>query len=170
VLVNNAGYGYRSAVKEADHAGRSLTQSATPIGDYAATAGKRRKESDTMHGTQPGDPARRRKVIIAVAESAEPPALLVLGKDAFDAFGAVAQAERADLDRWRRTSASALRSRTKGPVPPRRMPPIVKHRILCATSIIKIGSRLNQRCPRITTDSVLPRFREICSSPAEILA
>src|SRR4029453_6271902 len=40
-----------------DFAGRSLTQSSTVIDDYADTAGKRRKEHDTMHGTQPGDPA-----------------------------------------------------------------------------------------------------------------
>ena len=89
-----------------DFAGRSLTQSATPIGDYAETAGKRRKESDTMHGTQPGDPAKAAEAIVAVAESPEPPALLVLGQDAFDAFGWVAQAERADLDRWRDLSLS----------------------------------------------------------------
>jgi short-subunit dehydrogenase len=89
-----------------DFAGRSLTQSATPIGDYAETAGKRRKEHDTMHGTQPGDPAKAAEAIVAVVESAEPPSLLVLGKDAFDAFGMVAQAERADLDRWRDLSLS----------------------------------------------------------------
>ena len=41
-----------------DFAGRSLQQSATVIADYADTAGKRRKENDTAHGTQPGDPAR----------------------------------------------------------------------------------------------------------------
>ena len=41
-----------------DFAGRSLTQAATPIADYADTAGKRRKEHDTVHGTQPGDPAK----------------------------------------------------------------------------------------------------------------
>jgi NAD(P)-dependent dehydrogenase (short-subunit alcohol dehydrogenase family) len=89
-----------------DFAGRSLTQSATPIGDYAETAGRRRKEHDTMHGTQPGDPAKAAEAIVTVAESAEPPALLVLGQDAFDAFGWVAQSERADLDRWRDLSLS----------------------------------------------------------------
>lgn len=41
-----------------DFAGRSLTQSSTVIEDYVETAGKRRKEVDTVHGTQPGD--RRR--------------------------------------------------------------------------------------------------------------
>ncbi|KQR65513.1 short-chain dehydrogenase [Arthrobacter sp. Leaf337] len=84
-----------------DFAGRSLTQSATAIADYAETAGKRRKENDTVHGTQPGDPAKAAEAILAIAESATPPSLLVLGQDAFNAFGAVAQAERAELDEWR---------------------------------------------------------------------
>jgi len=39
-----------------DFAGRSLTQSAANIDDYADTAGKRRKERDTVHGTQACDP------------------------------------------------------------------------------------------------------------------
>src|SRR5690349_12067758 len=37
-----------------DFAGRSLTQSAAPIADYAQTAGRRRIENDSAHGTQPG--------------------------------------------------------------------------------------------------------------------
>lgn len=87
-----------------DFAGRSLTQSAAPIADYAETAGKRRKEHDTVHGTQPGDPAKAAEAIIAVAESPNPPSLLVLGEDAYGAFGAVADAQRAELDQWREVS------------------------------------------------------------------
>src|ERR1700752_4642843 len=52
-----------------DFAGRSLTQSARVIDDYAATAGQRRKENDTMDGNQAGDPARARAAIIAAVES-----------------------------------------------------------------------------------------------------
>jgi len=89
-----------------DFAGRSLTQSATPIGDYADTAGKRRKEHDTAHGTQPGDPDKAARAIIAVVESANPPGLLVLGTDAFGAFGMVADAQRAELDEWQELSTS----------------------------------------------------------------
>ena len=65
-----------------DFAGRSLQQSATVIADYAETAGKRRKEVDTAHGTQPGDPARAAQAIITAVEADEPPALLMLGPDA----------------------------------------------------------------------------------------
>ncbi|MCU1548758.1 MAG: family NAD(P)-dependent oxidoreductase [Arthrobacter sp.] len=89
-----------------DFAGRSLTQSATAIEDYAETAGKRRKENDTVHGTQPGDPAKAAEAILAVAESANPPSLAVLGKDAFHAFAAVADSERTELDQWRDLSLS----------------------------------------------------------------
>jgi NAD(P)-dependent dehydrogenase (short-subunit alcohol dehydrogenase family) len=89
-----------------DFAGRSLTQSATAIEDYAETAGKRRKENDTVHGTQPGDPAKAAEAIVAIAESKNPPSLLVLGADAFNAFGAVAESERAELDQWRDLSLS----------------------------------------------------------------
>jgi NAD(P)-dependent dehydrogenase (short-subunit alcohol dehydrogenase family) len=89
-----------------DFAGRSLTQSATAIRDYAETAGKRRKENDTVHGTQPGDPGKAAEAIIAVVESPNPPSLLVLGQDAYGAFAAVADAQRAELDQWRELSLS----------------------------------------------------------------
>ena len=89
-----------------DFAGRSLTQSATAIGDYADTAGKRRKEVDTAHGNQPGDPDKAAKAILAVVDSPNPPGLLVLGTDAFGAFGKVADAQRAELDQWQELSTS----------------------------------------------------------------
>jgi NAD(P)-dependent dehydrogenase (short-subunit alcohol dehydrogenase family) len=69
-----------------DFAGRSLSQSATVIGDYAGTAGKRRKEHDRVHGTQQGDPARAAQALITAVESSDPPGLLLLGQDALDAY------------------------------------------------------------------------------------
>src|SRR4030095_10129678 len=75
-----------------DFAGRSLTQSSTVIEDYADTAGKRRKERDTVHGTQPGDPAKAAKAIIAAVESDEPPAFLLLGNDALNIYRRLAEA------------------------------------------------------------------------------
>lgn len=89
-----------------DFAGRSLTQSAHPIADYADTAGKRRKENDTAHGTQAGDPAKAATALIDVVESRKAPGLLVLGDDAFEGFGAAIDALRADLDAWESTSRS----------------------------------------------------------------
>ena len=89
-----------------DFAGRSLTQSAEAIDDYAQTAGKRRKENDTVHGTQQGDPDRAAPVIINAVEAAETPGFLLLGEDAAKAFDAVAEAQRAEVDRWRELTVS----------------------------------------------------------------
>ncbi|HWT24061.1 MAG TPA: oxidoreductase [Solirubrobacteraceae bacterium] len=87
-----------------DFSGRSLQQSAEPIADYADTAGRRRKEHDTTHGTQPGDPAKAAEAIIEAVEAPEPPSLLLLGQDAVDAFRGVLDAHRAEIDAWERTS------------------------------------------------------------------
>lgn len=65
-----------------DFAGRSLTQSATAIADYSETAGRRRKENDHSHGTQPGDPAKAAKVIIDIVDRDQLPFRLLLGPDA----------------------------------------------------------------------------------------
>lgn len=89
-----------------DFAGRSLTQSAEAIDDYAQTAGKRRKENDTVHGTQQGDPDRAAQAIINAVEASETPGFLLLGEDAAKAFDAVAEAQRAEVDRWRELTVS----------------------------------------------------------------
>jgi len=89
-----------------DFSGRSLMQSATPIGDYAQTAGLRRKENDTVHGTQPGDPARAARAIIEVVAAPRPPSLLLLGRDALATATAVLDARRAEVEEWREISAS----------------------------------------------------------------
>ena len=89
-----------------DFAGRSLTQARTPIADYADTAGKRRKEVDTAHGTQPGDPAKAAEAIVAAVESTAPPALLLLGEDALTGYRAVLDAQRDEADAWEATSLS----------------------------------------------------------------
>ena len=89
-----------------DFAGRSLTQSAEPIADYAETAGKRRKEHDTVHGTQAGDPAKAAAAIIQAVEAEEVPGMLVLGNDASDRFRASLDALRTEVDAWEELSRS----------------------------------------------------------------
>lgn len=89
-----------------DFAGRSLIQSATVIDDYAATAGQRRKENDTMHGNQPGDPAKAGNAIIAAVESPEPPAFLLLGPDALAAYRYKADARAAEISQWEELTSS----------------------------------------------------------------
>jgi NAD(P)-dependent dehydrogenase (short-subunit alcohol dehydrogenase family) len=83
-----------------DFAGRSLTQSSTVIDDYADTAGKRRKEHDTAHGTQPGDPVKAAKAIIAAVEADEPPAFLLLGNDALSTYRRLAAARLQTIEAW----------------------------------------------------------------------
>jgi NAD(P)-dependent dehydrogenase (short-subunit alcohol dehydrogenase family) len=89
-----------------DFAGRSLTQSAEAIADYAETAGKRRKENDTIHGTQPGDPARAAAALIEVVASGKAPGLLVLGSDALAGFRSVTDGLRTEVDAWEHVSTS----------------------------------------------------------------
>jgi NAD(P)-dependent dehydrogenase (short-subunit alcohol dehydrogenase family) len=89
-----------------DFAGRSLAQSANVIDDYAATAGQRRKEHDTMHGNQPGDPAKAGAAIIAAVESAEPPAFLLLGADALAAYRYVADRRAQEIAKWEELTAN----------------------------------------------------------------
>ena len=89
-----------------DFAGRSLAQSATVIDDYAATAGQRRKEHDTMHGNQPGDPAKAGAAIMAAVESAEPPAFLLLGTDALALYRYVADGRTKEIANWERLTTS----------------------------------------------------------------
>lgn len=87
-----------------DFAGRSLMQAAEPIADYADTAGKRRKEHDTAHGTQAGDPAKAAAALIKAVESDEPPFMLLLGNDASDGFRAALDALRSEVDAWESVS------------------------------------------------------------------
>ena len=76
------------------------------IDDYAETAGKRRKERDTTHGTQPGDPVRAGRAILTAVESAEPPAMLMLGSDALTSYRQVLGAALAETDEWQELSVS----------------------------------------------------------------
>ncbi len=89
-----------------DFAGRSLTQSSTVIDDYADTAGKRRKEHDTAHGHQPGDPAKAAQAIITAVESTNPPAFLLLGTDALTNYRRIAQARLDSIGDWEEVSTS----------------------------------------------------------------
>jgi NAD(P)-dependent dehydrogenase (short-subunit alcohol dehydrogenase family) len=88
-----------------DFAGRSLVQSATVIDDYAATAGQRRKENDTMDGNQAGDPAKAGAAIIEAVESSEPPGFLLLGPDALAYYRYLADARAAEIGKWERLTS-----------------------------------------------------------------
>lgn len=83
-----------------DFSGRSLAQSATVIDDYSNTAGKRRKENDTSHGTQPGDPDRAARVIINTVLADDAPFRLLLGSDAITIVRDELQGRIDEIDAW----------------------------------------------------------------------
>ena len=83
-----------------DFAGRSLTESATVIDDYTATAGQRRKAHDTVHGKQAGDPDKAAAAIIAAVESPEPPGFLLLGPEALAVYRHVADKRAKEIATW----------------------------------------------------------------------
>jgi NAD(P)-dependent dehydrogenase (short-subunit alcohol dehydrogenase family) len=68
-----------------DWAGRSLRQTPFRIEAYAATAGKRLSDTKGYSGNQPGDPVRAADTMIALAEEANPPRHMVLGRFGMDA-------------------------------------------------------------------------------------
>jgi NAD(P)-dependent dehydrogenase (short-subunit alcohol dehydrogenase family) len=88
-----------------DFAGRSLTQSAAVIDDYADTAGQRRKENDTMDGNQAGDPAKAAAAIITAVDSGDPPGFLLLGPDALAAYRYIADGRANEIAAWKQLSA-----------------------------------------------------------------
>lgn len=89
-----------------DFAGRSLTQSAAAIDDYADTAGRRRIENDTMHGSQAGDPAKAAAAIVTAVESDEPPAFLLLGEDALFSYRYIAERRATEVSAWEELTTS----------------------------------------------------------------
>lgn len=82
MVVNPSGF-------RTDWAGRSANESAHPIEDYLATAGKVRLAVRASSGKQPGDPLRAVKAIVEAVASGQPPHHLLLGNDAFE--GAMAK-------------------------------------------------------------------------------
>jgi NAD(P)-dependent dehydrogenase (short-subunit alcohol dehydrogenase family) len=90
-----------------DWAGRSMVEAQTVIEDYAQTAGKRRRATRAVSGTQPGDPARAAMAIISAFEAAEPPLRLLLGAPALKIANERLDVLRANFDAWAETTLSA---------------------------------------------------------------
>jgi len=88
-------------------AGPSIKQSAIHIGDYDQTSGKRRKETETHSGNQPGDPVRAAEAIVTVVQSKAPPLRLVLGKPALGLARAKLETLKKDFDAWEKTTLGA---------------------------------------------------------------
>ncbi len=86
-----------------DWAGRSLKQTKSTIDDYAETAGARLKATSEASGTQPGDPVRAAKAMIAVTEVENPPRHLVLGAWGIDKVTAKLKERLDEIEAWRKT-------------------------------------------------------------------
>ena len=83
-----------------EFAGRSIRQTPNRIADYEATAGLRLKGTVDGSGSQPGDPARAAKLILALSENPQPPRHIVLGAFGFEVVCRTLEATLAELRTW----------------------------------------------------------------------
>ncbi len=90
-----------------DWAGRSLHQTPSRIPDYAETVAKRLASTSGRSGTQPGDPVRAGRAIMALTEAENPPRHLVLGAFGFDAVTKKLKGTLAEIEEWRETALGA---------------------------------------------------------------
>ena len=90
-----------------DFAGRSIEQSKIEIGDYAATAGERRKQTFARSGKQVGDPARAAEAIIEAVTADKPPRHLLLGKPALELARKKLDELKQDFDAWEAVTLGA---------------------------------------------------------------
>lgn len=90
-----------------DFSGRSLTQSATVIDDYAETAGKRRIGKENVHGKQPGDPQKGAALIVdTITGRKQPPFRLLLGSDAVKVVSQELHQRLDEMEVWSECSQS----------------------------------------------------------------
>ena len=87
-----------------DFAGRSLTGAKKEISDYDETAGKRRKENDETHGTQPGDPKKAAQAIIKIEKEKQPPFRFLMGSDAIEIIQKELETQIKELEDWKEIS------------------------------------------------------------------
>ncbi|MGO9604960.1 MAG: oxidoreductase [Candidatus Binataceae bacterium] len=85
---------------------RSLSKTGQQIADYADTVGKTREVVADRNHQQPGDPAKLAKAIVTVANVAEPPLRLPLGKDAVERIADKNAFVERETERWRTLSES----------------------------------------------------------------
>jgi NAD(P)-dependent dehydrogenase (short-subunit alcohol dehydrogenase family) len=81
-----------------DWAGRSLKTPRKPVDAYAETAIARRRQIQSINGTQVGDPVRASEAIIAMVEKKDSPLRLPLGAVAYEAMGTEIAALRKEHD------------------------------------------------------------------------
>ena len=90
-----------------EFAGERSARVAAPIDDYAETVGAARDALAQMDGTQPGDPERAARAIIAAVDADDPPVRLPLGEMALENIRAKLEGQLEELEAWRELSASS---------------------------------------------------------------
>jgi NAD(P)-dependent dehydrogenase (short-subunit alcohol dehydrogenase family) len=89
-----------------DWAGRSMVRTDRSIGDYDAMFEPIRRAREERSGRQAGDPAKAAQAVMKVIDSENPPAHLLLGKDALKLVRDKLAALSAEIDQWEALSSS----------------------------------------------------------------
>jgi NAD(P)-dependent dehydrogenase (short-subunit alcohol dehydrogenase family) len=89
-----------------DWAGRSMVRAERSIADYDAVFEPLRARRQANSGKQPGDPAKAARAILTLVASAEPPAHLLLGRDAVGFVREKISALKAEIAAWEQVSLS----------------------------------------------------------------
>ncbi|MCQ8239580.1 oxidoreductase [Rhizosaccharibacter radicis] len=89
-----------------DFLGRSITEAARNMPEYAATAGRRRAYRERNDGQQAGDPAKAVAVMLQAIDAEEPPLHLPIGPIALGTADRKLAAFRGDIERWRQVAAA----------------------------------------------------------------
>jgi NAD(P)-dependent dehydrogenase (short-subunit alcohol dehydrogenase family) len=84
----------------------SLSASATRISDYDGTAGAVREHAAAMNHSQPGDPEKFARQLVAFADVPEPPVRMPFGSDTITAIGAKHTSDDAIIRKWKEVSIS----------------------------------------------------------------
>ncbi|MDB6141205.1 MAG: short-chain dehydrogenase protein [Pseudomonas sp.] len=83
-----------------DWAGRSMVRAERAIADYDASFEPLRKARVERSGQQPGDPIKAAQAMMALVASAQPPAHLLLGRDAVQLVRAKLDALHTEILQW----------------------------------------------------------------------
>ncbi|WP_158781456.1 oxidoreductase [Pantoea sp. BAV 3049] len=91
-----------------DWAGRSMVRTPRSIADYDSLFDPVRKAREEKSGRQLGDPQKAAQAMLAVIDSASPPAHLLLGSDALGLVRDKLAALSAEMDKWEALTRSTV--------------------------------------------------------------
>jgi NAD(P)-dependent dehydrogenase (short-subunit alcohol dehydrogenase family) len=86
--------------------GQSLAVAQDRIADYDGTSGAIRQHAQVMNHTQPGNPARLARAILALVNAPQPPLRLALGSDTVARIAEKNREVTRELEAWRALSLS----------------------------------------------------------------